>query len=135
MWALPQCVSGTVLHVAEDTNGVTFLTFCQDHKTCPFTVVVFPDDLNKVGDIQQLERRMVEIKGTMQDPDGRAEIVLSSHATTRRKRVRRRSCGAQPTTTSILEATTVRGSTAIPRPRRQLRSRAGRFQSRIGEPQ
>jgi hypothetical protein len=36
-----QCVSGTVLHVAEGTNGVTFLTFCQDHKTCPFTVVVF----------------------------------------------------------------------------------------------
>lgn len=57
-----QCVSGTVLHVAEGTNGVTFLTFCQDHKTCPFTVVVFPNDLKKVGDIQQLEGRMVEIK-------------------------------------------------------------------------
>ena len=57
-----QCVSRTVLHVAESTNGVTFLTFCQDHKTCPFTVVVFPDDLKKVGDIQQLEGRMVEIK-------------------------------------------------------------------------
>src|SRR3981081_811606 len=71
-----QCVSGTVLHVAESTNGVTFLTFCQDHKTCPFTVVVFPDDLEKVGDIQQLEGRMIEIKGTIQDHDGRAEIVL-----------------------------------------------------------
>jgi hypothetical protein len=71
-----QCVSGTVLHVAEGTNGVAFLTFCQDHKTCPFTVVVFPDDLHKVGDIQQLEGRMVEIKGTIQDHDGRAEIVL-----------------------------------------------------------
>ena len=71
-----QCVSGTVLHVAESTNGVTFLTFCQDHKTCPFTVVVFPDDLEKVGDIQQLEGRMIEIKGTIQDHDGRAEIIL-----------------------------------------------------------
>ena len=50
-----QCVSGTVLHVAEGTNGVTFLTFCQDHKTCPFTVVVFPDDPKKVGDIQKAE--------------------------------------------------------------------------------
>ena len=39
-----QCVSGTVLHVADGTNGVTFLTFCEDHKACPFTVVVFPDD-------------------------------------------------------------------------------------------
>jgi hypothetical protein len=42
-----QCLSGTVLHVAEGTNGVTFLTFSEDHKTCPFTVVVFPDDLKK----------------------------------------------------------------------------------------
>jgi len=71
-----QCVSGTVLHVAEGTNGVAFLTFCQDHKTCPFTVVVFPDDLKKVGDIQQLEGRMVDIKGTIQRHDGRAGIVL-----------------------------------------------------------
>jgi hypothetical protein len=39
-----QCVSGTVLHVAEGTNGVTFLTFCQDHKTCPFTVVEDPGE-------------------------------------------------------------------------------------------
>jgi hypothetical protein len=35
-----------------------------------------PRDLKKVGDIQQLEGRMVEIKGTIQDHDGRAEIVL-----------------------------------------------------------
>jgi hypothetical protein len=71
-----QCVSETALRVAEGTNAVTFLTFCPDHKTCPFTVVVFPDDLNKVGDIRLLEGRMVEIKGTMQDHDGGAEIVL-----------------------------------------------------------
>ena len=51
-------------------------SFCLDPKTCPFTVVVFPDDLEKVRDIQQLEGRMVEIKGTIQDHDGRAEIVL-----------------------------------------------------------
>jgi hypothetical protein len=43
---------------------------------CPFTVVVFPDDLEKVGDIQELEGRMVEIKGTIRDHDGGAEIVL-----------------------------------------------------------
>src|SRR5437899_1771664 len=64
-----QCVSGTVLHVADGGNGVTFLTFCQDHKTCPFTVVVFPDDLEKVGDIQQLEGGMIEIKGNNQNHD------------------------------------------------------------------
>jgi DNA/RNA endonuclease YhcR with UshA esterase domain len=70
-----QCISGTVLHVEDGRDGVKFLNFCKD-KTCPFTVVVFPADLKKMGDIRQLEGRQVEIKGTVQDYDGRAEIVL-----------------------------------------------------------
>ncbi len=71
-----QCVSGTVLHVENGSDGVTFLNFCKEAKACPFTVRVFPGDLKKVGDIRQLEGRQVEIKGTIQDYDGRAEIVL-----------------------------------------------------------
>ncbi|MGC2355646.1 MAG: hypothetical protein WA491_06260, partial [Candidatus Acidiferrum sp.] len=39
-------------------------------------VVVFPADLKKMGDIRQLEGRQIEIKGTIQDYDGRPEIVL-----------------------------------------------------------
>ena len=70
-----QCIRGTVVHVEDGRNGVTLLNFCKD-KTCPFTVIVFPADLKKVGDIRQLEGRQVEIKGTVQDHDGRAEIVL-----------------------------------------------------------
>ena len=71
-----QCVSGTVLHVEDGTNGVTFLSFCKETKACPFAVVVPASDLKRVGDIRQLEGRQVEIKGTIQDHDGRAEIVL-----------------------------------------------------------
>ena len=71
-----QCVSGTVLRVEEGNNGVTFLTFCKEAQACPFTVVVFPGDRKKVGDIRQLEGQQIEIKGTVQDYDGRSEIVL-----------------------------------------------------------
>jgi DNA/RNA endonuclease YhcR with UshA esterase domain len=75
-----QCVSGTVLRVENGGKGVTFLNFCKDtdknSKACPFTVVVFPADLKKMGDVRQLEGRQIEIKGTIQDYDGRAEIVL-----------------------------------------------------------
>jgi len=71
-----QCVSGTVLHVEDGANGVTLLNFCKQARACPFTVVVLPDDLRKVGDIRQLEGRQIEIKGTIQDYDGRAQIVL-----------------------------------------------------------
>ena len=39
-------------------------------------MVVFPADLKKIGHVRQLEGRQIEIKGTIQDYDGRAEIVL-----------------------------------------------------------
>jgi len=71
-----QCVRGTVLEVKEGSKGVTFLDFCQDYRSCPFTVVVFAGDLKQVGDVRQLKGRTIEIKGTIQDYDGRAEIIL-----------------------------------------------------------
>jgi hypothetical protein len=57
-------------------HGVTFLNFCRDSRICPFTVVVLSADLKKVGDIRLLEGREVEIKGTIEDYEGRAQMVL-----------------------------------------------------------
>ena len=71
-----QCVRGTVLRVKTGNRGVTFLDFCEDYRTCPFTVVVFPGDLKHVGDVRGLKGRTVEIKGAVREYDGRAEIVL-----------------------------------------------------------
>jgi hypothetical protein len=71
-----QCVTGTVVHVKEGNSGVTFLDFCENYETCPFTVVVFPGDLRRVGDVRQLTGRAIEIKGTVEEYDGRAEIIL-----------------------------------------------------------
>ena len=71
-----QCIRGTVLHVQGGSNGVTFLDFCEDYETCPFTVVVFQGDLRRVGDLRQLTGRTIEIKGTVEEYNGRAEIIL-----------------------------------------------------------
>jgi hypothetical protein len=71
-----QCVRGTVLHVEDGRNGGKVLNFCKEATGCPFTVVVYPSDVKKVGDVRQLEGRQIEIKGTVQEHDGRAEIVL-----------------------------------------------------------
>jgi len=70
------CVRGTVLQVEGGSNGLTFLDFCSETKDCPFRVVVFPADSGRVGDIRRLEGRQIEIKGTIEDHNGRAEIVL-----------------------------------------------------------
>jgi len=71
-----QCVSGTVFNVETGRNGAKFLNFCKDAASCPFTVVVFPADARKLGDIRQLEGRQIEIKGTIQDYEGKPQIVL-----------------------------------------------------------
>ncbi len=71
-----QCISGTVLRVKEGDQGVTYLDFCEDSRTCPFTVVVFRNDLKHVGDLRHLTGHAIEINGTIQDYDGRAEIIL-----------------------------------------------------------
>lgn len=70
------CVSGTVVRVEEGNRGVTYLDFCADYHSCPFTVIVFRSDLRKVGDVRQLQGRVVSIKGTIEEYENRAEIVL-----------------------------------------------------------
>src|SRR5260370_28530918 len=73
-----ECIRGTVQHVENGSNGVTILNFCQEPKSnsCPFTAVVFPADLKKIGDVRLLEGRSVEINGMIENYDGRAKIDL-----------------------------------------------------------
>jgi len=70
------CVSGLVVRVEDGSNGVTFLDFCADYRSCPFTVIVFPGDINRVGDLRQLQGRVIAIKGRIEEYDDRAEIIL-----------------------------------------------------------
>jgi hypothetical protein len=72
-----RCVTGKVLRVKTNSHGVHFLDFCTDSASCPFSVVVFPDNLRDVGDVRQLAGRTIEIRGPVKLYDGRAEIVLS----------------------------------------------------------
>jgi hypothetical protein len=74
-----KCVTGVVVRVKQGVQGVHFLDFCDDFHLCPFTVVIFPGDLKSVGDVRQLQGRMVEIHGQVKEYDGRAEIVLEEY--------------------------------------------------------
>jgi hypothetical protein len=71
-----RCVTGKVFRVEQGDRGVHYLDFCEDHRVCPFTVVVFPRDLKSVGDIRQLQGRVIEIHGPVKEYDGRAEVIL-----------------------------------------------------------
>jgi hypothetical protein len=71
-----QCVSGKVFRVKHAGRGVTLFDFCQDSMVCPFTVVVFAHDLKRIGDVSQLQNKVIEVHGPVKEYDGRAEIVL-----------------------------------------------------------
>src|SRR5512146_2509560 len=72
------CVSGKVLRVGESRNGNFFLDFCENYRKCPFVVFVPARSLRDVGDVRQLEGKLIEIHGKIQSYGGRAEIVLKA---------------------------------------------------------
>jgi hypothetical protein len=71
-----KCVRGKVVRVKQGNGGAHFVDFCEDFRTCPFTVVVFAGDLKQIGDVRQLAGREIEIQGQIKEYDGRAEIIL-----------------------------------------------------------
>jgi hypothetical protein len=72
----PGCVSGRLLRAYTSRGGNTFLDFCEDYRTCPFTSVIFSSDKSKFGDLGMLTGRQVEIQGTITVYEGRAEIII-----------------------------------------------------------
>jgi hypothetical protein len=72
----PGCVTGRILRVYTSRNGNTFLDFCADYKSCPFTSVVFSEDRAKFGDLGSLKGRKVELRGLVTEYQGRTEIII-----------------------------------------------------------
>jgi len=70
------CVAGLVLRVYTARSGNTFLDFCQDYRTCPFSSVIFAADKARFGDLTFLQGRRVEIRGDVVAYQGHAEIIL-----------------------------------------------------------
>jgi hypothetical protein len=70
------CVSGQVLRVYTSRSGNTFLDFCSDYRSCPFTSVIFASDKDKFGDLESLQGKRVEIRGSITVYQSRAEIII-----------------------------------------------------------
>ena len=70
------CVAGLVLRVYSARTGNTFLDFCQDYRTCPFTSVIFAADKSKFGNLESLQGKRVEIRGAVVTYQGHAEIII-----------------------------------------------------------
>jgi len=71
-------VRGTLIDSYTASSGTVFLDFCKSYKSCPFSAVIFADDVSKFGDLSHYDGQSVTITGTITSYQGNAEIVLSS---------------------------------------------------------
>ncbi|MGH9523422.1 MAG: hypothetical protein ACRD3E_12920 [Terriglobales bacterium] len=71
-----RCVRGKVVNIGESRGGSKYLNFCDDYKTCAFSVVVFASNLKDVGDVKELNGKDIEIYGKVTTYRGRTEMIL-----------------------------------------------------------
>ena len=71
-------VRGTLVDAHVSTSGTVFLDFCTSYKTCPFSGVVFADDVEKFGDFSRYNGQTVTLTGKISSYQGKAEIILSA---------------------------------------------------------
>ena len=71
-----RCVKGKVVNIGESRGGSRYLNFCEDYKTCAFSVVVFASSLKDVGDVKELNGKDIEIYGKITTYRGRTEMIL-----------------------------------------------------------
>ena len=71
------CITGKVLKISSSQrSGTHFLNFCEDIRKCPFSVVIFSRDMDRLGDLTLLEGKTIEIHGKIKEYNGQAETVL-----------------------------------------------------------
>lgn len=70
-------VRGLLVKAYTSKTGTVFLDFCQSYKNCPFSGVIFADDVKKFGDLSSYEGAVVTLSGKISAYEGRAEIILS----------------------------------------------------------
>lgn len=70
------CISGYVLRAYTAKSGTTFLDFCQDYHSCPFTSVVFASDHARFGNLESLAGRKIDLHGFISIYRNQAEIIV-----------------------------------------------------------
>ncbi len=70
-------VRGRVLRAYTSKSGTVFFDYCTNYKTCPFSAVIFADDVKQFGSLSQYSGKEVTLTGKIVSYEGRAEIVLS----------------------------------------------------------
>ena len=69
-------VTGTLVSVYTSKSGVTYLDFCQNYKTCPFSGVIFSSDRARFSNLPSYIESSITISGKITSYQGKTEIIL-----------------------------------------------------------
>ncbi len=72
------CVTGPVDHVFVSATDTTFVNYCSDYRSCPFSVVLFSDDKADFPAMAQYEGSVITIFGEIRTYEGRPQIILEN---------------------------------------------------------
>ena len=70
-------VRGTLVDSYTSKTGTLFLDFCKSYKNCPFSGVIFANDVKKFGDLTRYVGQTITLTGKISSYQGKAEIILS----------------------------------------------------------
>jgi len=70
------CVSGVVDHIFTSRSNTTFINYCSDFRTCPFSAVIFSDDQSLFSNIDRHEGQNITLEGVISTHEGRPQIIL-----------------------------------------------------------
>ena len=71
-------VQGRLVEVYTSARGTVFLDFCTQYKNCPFSGVIFADDVKKFGDLARYNGTVITLTGKISSYQDKAEIILSN---------------------------------------------------------
>jgi len=75
------CIVGRVTQVGESRAGNVFVNFCKDYRNCAFSAVALhAGDSDELGDLRDLEGKILEMRGTIKLYKGQPEMELKSRA-------------------------------------------------------
>ncbi len=69
-------VTGTLISTYVSKKGVTYLDFCANYKSCPFSGVIFSDDSHSFPNLGAAIGHSVTVSGKITSYQGKAEIIL-----------------------------------------------------------
>lgn len=71
-------IKGRIFEVHTSQKGTVFFNYCQDYRSCPFSVVIFASDVPKFTDLSEYQDQTVAVTGRIQTYQGRAQIILNN---------------------------------------------------------